>query len=449
MDRTTGADSVTASKVCTAAEIVEMQRLARAVPIAPHVTAYAVSVLAATHPDQPRAPGLVRDYVRYGGSPRGAQALVTARQDLRPARRPLQRLDRRHPGRRPAVAAPPDHPQLRGRGRRHHDRGDHPVHPRRGRRADRRVASQRSAATAMDSLHDAAHRRDPAGLPAERGRPDRLRRGVPAPARAPPAPDAVAGPRRTEGRPAERQARPVGRVRGLSRLHPRRRPAPARLERLRPPRAALREALRRGGGRHRHPPHRCLGVDGDRSSGEAAVREACGRRARLHRAGERGSGRGQRAVRTDRATSCLDARLGPRLPAPRRPVRDRACRRPDRSGRRGTTRRGATPRPRRRHPRLGPARPRGRQDHPRARRDGLGAGHPARPVARRARSAARGRPPAGRRRDRRGHRRDGGPGHARRVQGAPGRLEGRLRRPRGQAPCELRRPLVRRPTSPT
>jgi MoxR-like ATPase len=78
MDRTTGSESVTASKVASAAEIVEMQRLARAVPIAPHVTAYAVSVLAATHPDQPRAPGLVREYVRYGGSPRGAQALVTA-----------------------------------------------------------------------------------------------------------------------------------------------------------------------------------------------------------------------------------------------------------------------------------------------------------------------------------------------------------------------------------
>jgi MoxR-like ATPase len=78
MDRTTGADAPKASKVTSAAEIVEMQRLARAVPIAPHVTAYAVSVLAATHPDQPRAPQLVRDYVRYGGSPRGAQALVTA-----------------------------------------------------------------------------------------------------------------------------------------------------------------------------------------------------------------------------------------------------------------------------------------------------------------------------------------------------------------------------------
>src|SRR5690349_19499696 len=76
MDRTTGAEAPTASKVCAAAEIVEMQRLAKAVPIAPHVTAYAVSILAATHPDAPRAPELVKDYVRYGGSPRGAQALV-------------------------------------------------------------------------------------------------------------------------------------------------------------------------------------------------------------------------------------------------------------------------------------------------------------------------------------------------------------------------------------
>jgi MoxR-like ATPase len=78
VDRTTGSEATQAQKVCTAAEIVEMQRLARAVPIAPHVTAYAVSLLAATHPDQPRAPELVREYVRYGGSPRGAQALVTA-----------------------------------------------------------------------------------------------------------------------------------------------------------------------------------------------------------------------------------------------------------------------------------------------------------------------------------------------------------------------------------
>jgi MoxR-like ATPase len=78
MDRTTGAATSHASKAADAGTIVAMQRLARSVPIAPHVTAYAVSLLAATHPEGPRAPELVRQYVRYGGSPRGAQALVLA-----------------------------------------------------------------------------------------------------------------------------------------------------------------------------------------------------------------------------------------------------------------------------------------------------------------------------------------------------------------------------------
>src|SRR6187397_105501 len=76
MERTTGSTTPTAKAAANAAEVVEMQRLARSVPIAPHVTAYAVSVLSATHPDSPRAPELVKEYVRYGGSPRGAQALV-------------------------------------------------------------------------------------------------------------------------------------------------------------------------------------------------------------------------------------------------------------------------------------------------------------------------------------------------------------------------------------
>ncbi|MEO6349878.1 MAG: MoxR family ATPase [Candidatus Limnocylindrales bacterium] len=76
MERTTGAKMPQARAAANAAEIVQMQRLARSVPIAPHVTAYAVSVLAATHPDSGRSPALVKEYVRYGGSPRGAQAMV-------------------------------------------------------------------------------------------------------------------------------------------------------------------------------------------------------------------------------------------------------------------------------------------------------------------------------------------------------------------------------------
>ena len=56
-----------------------MQRLARSVPIAPHVTAYAV-VRAGRHaPRQRRGRrSSCAEYVRYGGSPRGAQALVLA-----------------------------------------------------------------------------------------------------------------------------------------------------------------------------------------------------------------------------------------------------------------------------------------------------------------------------------------------------------------------------------
>ncbi len=78
IDRTTGSEVPTARRTTDAARIVAMQRVARSVPVAPHVTAYAVAILAATHPDSPRAPELVRRYVRYGGSPRGAQALVLA-----------------------------------------------------------------------------------------------------------------------------------------------------------------------------------------------------------------------------------------------------------------------------------------------------------------------------------------------------------------------------------
>ena len=76
LQRTTGSDRPAASVAATADNVLAMQHLAREVPIAPHVTAYAVALLVATHPDQPRAPEVVREYVRYGGSPRGAQALV-------------------------------------------------------------------------------------------------------------------------------------------------------------------------------------------------------------------------------------------------------------------------------------------------------------------------------------------------------------------------------------
>ena len=57
---------------------VLMQRLVRQVPVADHVQDLTVRVLQATHPDGPDAPALVKQYVRFGASPRGAQAVLLA-----------------------------------------------------------------------------------------------------------------------------------------------------------------------------------------------------------------------------------------------------------------------------------------------------------------------------------------------------------------------------------
>jgi MoxR-like ATPase len=76
MERTTGADTPAVGKAATGADVLAMQRLARDVPIASHVMAYAIRLLRGTHPETERVPEIVKTYVRYGASPRGAQAMV-------------------------------------------------------------------------------------------------------------------------------------------------------------------------------------------------------------------------------------------------------------------------------------------------------------------------------------------------------------------------------------
>jgi MoxR-like ATPase len=76
MERTTGVEQPTVGKGATGDDVLAMQRLARDVPIASHVMAYAIRVLRGTHPETERVPDIVRSYVRYGASPRGAQAIV-------------------------------------------------------------------------------------------------------------------------------------------------------------------------------------------------------------------------------------------------------------------------------------------------------------------------------------------------------------------------------------
>jgi MoxR-like ATPase len=76
MERTTGTEQPKVGKAATGADVVAMQQLARDVPIASHVMAYAIRILRATHPETERVPDIVSTYVRYGASPRGAQAMV-------------------------------------------------------------------------------------------------------------------------------------------------------------------------------------------------------------------------------------------------------------------------------------------------------------------------------------------------------------------------------------
>ena len=78
LDRTTSDRAPDVRRVASGEDILRMQALALQVPIAQHVMQYAARLVMATHPTSPEAPRVTRDYVRFGASPRGAQALVRA-----------------------------------------------------------------------------------------------------------------------------------------------------------------------------------------------------------------------------------------------------------------------------------------------------------------------------------------------------------------------------------
>ena len=76
IDRTTRVHEPTIGRVMTAEEVMAFRELVREVPIATHVRAFASLAVMATHPQWDGAPEITRRYLRYGASPRAAQALV-------------------------------------------------------------------------------------------------------------------------------------------------------------------------------------------------------------------------------------------------------------------------------------------------------------------------------------------------------------------------------------
>ncbi|MCE5229088.1 MoxR family ATPase [bacterium] len=78
LDRTTGKDVPVVQRIMAKNAVLEWMALARQAVIAPHVQDYAVRIVLATQPTSEFAPETVRKYVRYGSSPRGAQAITLA-----------------------------------------------------------------------------------------------------------------------------------------------------------------------------------------------------------------------------------------------------------------------------------------------------------------------------------------------------------------------------------
>jgi MoxR-like ATPase len=76
VSRTTGAQGPKAGRAADGARLLEMRDLVREVPVASHVRDYASDIILATHPDQATAAPLAKKFVRYGASPRGAQAMI-------------------------------------------------------------------------------------------------------------------------------------------------------------------------------------------------------------------------------------------------------------------------------------------------------------------------------------------------------------------------------------
>jgi MoxR-like ATPase len=79
---TTGADLPELTPVLGADEIVEIQKLVRAMPVSDEVIRFAVKLVSRTRPEDPAAPAYVKEFVRWGASPRASQYLVLGAKGL-------------------------------------------------------------------------------------------------------------------------------------------------------------------------------------------------------------------------------------------------------------------------------------------------------------------------------------------------------------------------------
>ena len=74
---TVGSGGQEAGQVIDGQELLALRETARAVPIAQSVQEYALRLVLATHPELADAPEITKKYIRFGASPRAAQAILS------------------------------------------------------------------------------------------------------------------------------------------------------------------------------------------------------------------------------------------------------------------------------------------------------------------------------------------------------------------------------------
>lgn len=75
-ERTTGKENGSASKIANAEDVIAIERIARQVVIPSHVNNYVARLITRTHPKCTDCPQSVRQFIRYGASPRGGQSII-------------------------------------------------------------------------------------------------------------------------------------------------------------------------------------------------------------------------------------------------------------------------------------------------------------------------------------------------------------------------------------
>ena len=76
VDRTVQREEQTITAMIDREDIMQLRAVCRTIMIAPHVQEFAIDLIMATQPGTPHAHEIANKYIRYGSSPRGAQALI-------------------------------------------------------------------------------------------------------------------------------------------------------------------------------------------------------------------------------------------------------------------------------------------------------------------------------------------------------------------------------------